>query len=529
MTWRAFVLLALLPLAACSPRAPRADLVILNGIEPETLDPAIISGQPEGRIVRALFEGLTSIDMEGGIGPGIAERWDVSPDGLTYTFHLRTNALWSNGDPLTADDFAGSWRRALLPSTASDYAEILYGITNAEAFNRGTVTNWAEVGVRVGGPRTLVVTLHTPTAYFLQLCAFPTYYPVHLRSIDEHPRDWFKPGRLVSNGAYRLVSWRINDSLRVERNPHYWRAGTVRLHTVQFLPVSRATAAFNLYHTGAADLTLDKGSLPPMLITQLRKRPDFHAAPILATYFYRFNVTRKPFDDVRVRRAIALAIDKRFLVDRVTRGGEPVAGSFTPPGIPGYTPPAGLAHDPDAARRLLAEAGFPGGTNFPVLSLLYNATEGDNNMAVALQDMLRRELGISIELRKQEWKVYLNTLSRVDFDIARSSWVGDYADPNTFLDCFVTGRGNNRTRWSNAQYDDLLQRANRELDPARRLSLMREAETILVADECPIVPVYHFVGQKLYDTNRIGGLVLNPLDEYPIRELFRADRASSRN
>lgn len=520
LSW-ATVALAALALTGCGAARDRADLVFINGVEPESLDPAIISGQPEGRLVMALFEGLTSRDGTGRIGPGMAERWDVSADGLEHTFHIRQTARWSNGDPVTAHDFARSWERTLNPLTTSPYSELLFAIEGAEAYASGKAGDFSRVGVTALDGRTLRVRLRAPTPYFLELCAFQTHYPVHMPSIERHGIDWIKPGKLVSNGAYRLVEWRINDRIRLEANPHYWRAGSVRLKTVEALPISQATTAFNFYSTGVADLTLDKGVVPPMLLDELRKRPDCHIAPILATYFYRFNVTRKPFDDVRVRRAFAMALDKQFIVRRITRNNEPPAGSFTPPGIRGYDPPRGLPHDPQAARGLLAEAGHPGGAGFPPVGLLFNSTEQDEEIAVAVQDMLRRELGVRVELRRQEWKVYLNSLNRLDFDMARSTWVADYPDPNTFLDCFVTGRGNNRTGWGNARYDALLDEANRTLDPAARFALMRRAEEILVEGDVPIAPAYHYVSVKLYDPNRIGGIVMNPIDEYPIREMYR--------
>lgn len=505
---------------SCSPSKPRADLIFINGIEPESLDPAIITGQPEGRIVMTLFEGLTSRDGYGKVGPGMAEHWEISPDGKTYRFFLRNNARWSNGESLTAQDFLQSWERVLNPLTTSDYAEILYYVENAEAYHDGKVNDFKQVGVKVINAQTLEVKLRAPTPFFLDLCAFVTTYPVHFPSIQRYGLDWIKPGKLVSNGAYRLTDWRINDRIRMEKNPYYWRADQVRLKTVEALPINQATTAFNFYHTGIADLVLDKSSIPPLLLGALRQQPDCHIAPILATYFYRFNVTRSPFNKPLVRKAIAVSIDKKFMVDRVTRAGEPTTGSFTPAGLPHYQPPKGLDYDPELGRQLLAQAGYPQGQGFPAITLLYNKTEQDENIALAFQSMMKKELGIRVELRNQEWKVYLNSLSQLDYDMARSSWVGDYADPNTFLDCFITGRGNNRTGWSSVTYDQLINRANQELDLEKRSQILYQAEKILVEEQLPIIPVFHFVGIKLFDANRLGGLHLNLIDEYPIREIY---------
>jgi oligopeptide transport system substrate-binding protein len=507
-------------LAGCTSNIPKADFTFINGVEPETLDPAILTGQPEGRLASALFEGLTARRADGRIGPGMAEHWDISKDGRTYLFHLRPDARWSNGDPLTAHDFVASWKRLFDPRTASPYAELLFPIEGAEDYQSGSLTDFSRVGVRALDERRLEVRLRMPTAYFLDLVAFPTSFPVHLASMERWGRDAMKPGKLVNNGAYLLRDWKINDGITLAANPLYWRADTVRFKTIRVLHLAQATTAFNFYATGIAHLILDKGLIPPTLLGELRQRPDFHTSPVLATYFYRFNVTRPPFNDPRVRRAIGMAIDKAFMVQRITRCGEPVTGSIVPKGLPDYTPPQGLPYDPAAARALLAEAGYPGGKGFPAFTLLYNKTEQDEHVATAFQSMMRQELGLSVELRNQEWRVYLNSLTQLDYDMARSSWVGDYADPNTFLDCFITGRGNNRCGYANPAYDQLVATANATLDPARRASLLAEAERLLVEHDAPVLPLFHFVGIKLYDATKLGGFHPNLLDEYPLRELF---------
>ncbi|MCX7869783.1 MAG: peptide ABC transporter substrate-binding protein, partial [Terrimicrobiaceae bacterium] len=266
------LLLASLLLCSCSP-AHRADLVFINGAEPETLDPAIITGQPEGRIVNALFEGLCAFDKHGRAVPGVAERWDISPDGRTYTFHLRADARWSDGEPVTSRDFLGSWKRTLTPETGSQYNYMLDPIKNARAFAEGRVRDFGEVGVRTPDDRTLIVELEAPTPYFLDLCAFPTLHPVPLRAIAAHGDDWVKPGRIISNGAFILEDWRINDRIRLRKNPHYWNRESVRLETIEVLPIAKDSVAFNFYASGLADLVMDKGLAPIALMDQLRGRP----------------------------------------------------------------------------------------------------------------------------------------------------------------------------------------------------------------------------------------------------------------
>ena len=283
------------------------------------------------------------------------------------------------------------------------------------------------------------------------------------------------------------------------------------MRTIDVLPSARANTAFNYYVTGLADLMMDKGLAPTPLMGELKKRADFHSAPFLGTYFLRFNVTRKPFNDPRVRKAIALVIDKNLLVEKITKAGEVPAASLVPPGTAGYQPPPGLTRDPDAARALLADAGFPKGENFPRFSYLYKGdSDLDRDLAVEIQGMLARELGIRMELQAQEWKVYLRSMSSLDYDICRSSWVGDYKDANTFLDMFVTGGGNNRTGWSNARYDQDIASAAGEIDREKRFSIFRDAERLLVSEEAPICPLYFYVGIQFYDADKLGGIEAEP-------------------
>jgi len=526
MRFLSVLALGLLALTGCDPAEKRADLVFINGAEPESLDPAVITGQPEGRVVNALFEGLTTFDATGKPGPGMAESWTVSDDKTVYTFTLRPEARWSDGSPLTADDFVASWKRTLTPATAAGYNYQLFYVKNAEPFASGKITDFSQVGVKALDDRTLQVTLENPTPFFLDLCATPPLAPVPTATIEKFGDDWIKPSRIVNNGAYLLEEWRINDKIRLRKNHLYWNAKNVALETVDVLPISKANVAFNFYASGLADLTMDKGLTPPALLDELRKRPDFHAAPFLGIYFLRFNCAKTPFDDARVRQALSLAVDKRIITEKITRAGELPAASFVPPGIPGYVSPDAPAFDPQRARDLLAEAGFPEGRGFPFVTYLYSEGELNEAIAVELQSMWREHLGIEINLARQEWKVYLNSLSNLDYGIARSSWVGDYPDPNTFLDMFITGGGNNRTGWSDPAYDRLISDATREADPAKRFEILRQAEEILVSKQVPVCPIFYYVGIQLYDAEKIGGILPNVIDEHPLKAIYRKDRAS---
>jgi oligopeptide transport system substrate-binding protein len=516
------VFLILLSLPGCGTGDKRADLVILNGAEPESIDPAVVTGQLEGRICYALFDGLLHFDRFGKPKAAIAERWDISNDGKIYTFHLRSNAKWSNGDPVTATDFLRSWKRVLLPETACEYAYLIYEIKNAKEFNEGTLKDFDKVGIKAIDDQTFQVELDAPVPYFLDLCAFATLLPVHIPTIEKYGDDWIKPGKLVNDGPFLLNEWRLNYRIRLSKNPRYWDAEHVALNTVDALPIENSITAYNFYASHVADLILDKGLTPSSLIPELKLRPDFHAAPFLGTYFIRFNVTRKPFNDVRVRQAFAMVIERNRIVQKITQAGEPPAYSFTPPGTSGgYQPPKMFERNVQKARELLAEAGYPGGKGFPTVAYLYDNKKLNEDIAVEIQNMLADGLGVHVDLQKQEWKVYLNSLSQLDYDFARSSWVGDYNDPNTFLDCFVTGSGNNRTGWTSKEYDSLIAAAAEEPDNTKRLPILHRAEEILLNQATPICPLYFYVGIQIFDGQKFGGIEPNLLDEHPFREMYR--------
>jgi len=512
---------AVLAITACEKKSKRAELTFINGAEPDTIDPSLIMGQPEGRVVNALFEGLTRFDRSGRSEPGVAESWTVSPDGRTYTFRLRPDAKWSDSAPVTARDFVETWRRTLTPATGAAYNYQLFYLKNAQAFAEGKLKDFSQVGVRALDDRTLEVQLENPTPFFLDLCATPPLEPVPMRAIEKYGDDWIKPDRIVTNGAYTLEDWRINDHIRLRKSPLYWDRVHVALETIDVLPIAKANVAYNFYASGEADLVLDKGLAPPALLDTLKLRPDFHAAPFLGSYFLRFNCARGPFADPRVRRAFALVVDRESLTQKITRAGELPARTLVPPGIAGYTSPPGLSGDVAEARRLLAEAGYPGGRGFPLVRYLYNESELNEAIAVELQSRWRDTLGVTVNLARQEWKVYLNSLNSLDYDIGRSTWVGDYPDPNTFLDMFIANSGNNRTGWRNADYDALIAAAARETDPARRFAILAQAEEFLVAKQAVICPLYFYVGIQLYDPKKVGGIEPNVLDEHPLRAMKR--------
>ncbi len=612
-----------------------AEFTFNNGAEIKTVDPALATGAPEGRIINGLFEGLlrnlpsTDKAEANGTVPmrpatqGMAESYSVSEDGTVYTFHIRQNVLWSNGDPFTAHDMEWSWMRMLHPETASEYVYQLYYVKGADRYNKGELNtgdrveielanranaqqlfprgtirrgvfskigywnpdtkiitdtapesgiSWTKVffvdvfpekngqvrwdatpramayvmhnaskgnlpemiegrpvetchhvlvdfkssvGILAIDDQTFRVQLKSRTTYFPDLVAFYPLYPVHRPTIEKYGSPgWTKPGNLVCNGPFLLQFRRIRDRLRMIKNARYWNAKQVELNSIDALSVQSETTSLNMYVNGQIDWST---TVPNMVIPDLRKRDDFKSAPMLTTYFYRFNVNRKPLDQVRVRRALNMAIDKKKIVEQVTKAGNVPARSFVPPGIDNYNSARGDIFDVSKARQLLAEAGFPGGRNFPAIRILFNTSDMHKDIAQVIQQDWKEHLGVNVQLENYEWRTFLATLSQKDYEVARSGWIGDYPDPNTFLDMFVTDGANNQTNWSNARYDELIEQAKFEPDYQKRLGLLTEAEQILM-DEQPIIPIYFYVSKNLVQPH-ILGFSSNVQDVHPLHIL----------
>ncbi len=470
-----------------------------NGAEPQDLDPHITTGIPEYDIQKTLFEGLTGKNPHTLEPiPGVAESWTVSDDGKQYIFILRQDARWSNGDPVTAHDFVYSWKRILSPKLAGDYSYMLYCIDNAEQYYTGKIQDFGQVGVKALDDHTLQVQLKNPTPYFLQLLDHHSMFPVHRATIerfgamDERGTQWTRAGNLVGNGPFQLKTWEINKILVVEKNPHYWNADNIRLQEIHFYPVEDLNTEERMFRTGQLHLTLAGYVAIEKIAPYKNENPDLiHITPGYATYYYEFNVTRKPFDDVRVRRALAMAIDRQQIVDKVAKGGQLPAYALTPPDPYGYQPKAAIEYNVTKARALLAEAGYPDGKGFPKFELLYNTAENHQKIATAIQQMWKTNLNIDMQLSNQEWKVYINTRNNLEHDIARAGWLADYVDPSNFLDILLSYGGNNRSGWKNAEYDRLLSQAAATADTEARYAVLQRAEQLIV-DEVPVIPIYYY-------------------------------------
>ena len=493
------------------------------GSEPQYLDPHLANSVSAHNVIIALIEGLVSEDPKTlKPVPGVAEKWDISEDGLVYTFHLRKNAKWSNGDPVTAHDFVYSYKRILNPELASQYASMLHGLKNARQYHEeGLSWDEAKVGATAIDDYTLQLTLENPTPYFLELLNHYSWFPAHPPTIEKfgafgkQGTAWTRPGNYVGNGPFTLSDHKVNSVIEVKKNPLYWDAQTVSLEGIRFYPIESADTEERAFHSGFLHLTQ---TVSPDRIDFLKENhPDLiHFESYLGTYFYRFNVEEPPFDDVRVRLAFNLATDRQAIVEKVTKGGQLPARCFTPPGTGGFSPESRFRFDPQKAKSLIQEYLTEKGLeSLPKIELKYNTSEGHKKVAEALQGMWKNHLGAEVQLLNMEWKVFLSTIAKRDFSLARAGWIGDYVDANTFLHMWRTGDGHNNTGWSSTRYDELLELAAQESDTQKRFSYFEECEK-LIAENAPILPIYFYVHVTLRSPT-VKGWHPTLLDHHPYK------------
>jgi oligopeptide transport system substrate-binding protein len=498
-----------------------------NGAEPQDLDPQVITGVPEHHIIDSLFEGLVMPAPDGNsVAPGVAERWEISADALTYTFHLRADARWSNGDPVTAHDFVRSYQRMLTPVLGADYAYMMHLVAGAEDFNTGKLTDFTKTGFRALDDRTLQITLRQRAPFFLKSLVHCAWFPVHIPTLEKFDAvtrkstRWTRPENLVGNGAFILTDWRPGQKIIVSRSPTYWDRASVKLDEIHFHPVDVSDTEEKMFRTGQLHITHE---IPRAKIaTYQRDQPaQLSLEPYCGIYYYRFNTAKKPFDDIRVRRALALSIDRETLVKFVTKGGEIPAYNFVPPNVAGFVSENHLTTNIAEARRLLAEAGYPDGKGIPKIELLYNTDTKHRSIAEALQQMWKKNLGITISLTNQEWKVYIAAQKAGDFQFQRAGWIADYVDPNVFFDLWQTGAGNNNTGWGSADYDRLLTASLDAKTEPERYAIYQQMEKILV-DEVPVMPIYFYTNPRLISP-QVRNFRSTPLDTFPWKHIDLAN------
>ena len=494
-----------------------------NGDEPQTLDPHLAEGVPSANILRDLFEGLTTTAPDGRIVPGAALHWDISRDGLTYTFYLDPDGRWSTGEPVTAEDFVWSWRRVVDPRTAGTYGRMLAPVVNAEAILGGRLAP-AELGVEALSPSTFQVRLSAPTPYFLGLLTHPTTYPVHRGSLEAHGSRHVRPGNLVSNGAFRLSEWQVRSRIELERNPYFRKADEVVIERVVFFPFEDENTEFNRFRAGDLHWT---NQVPTGQFRWLeRHMPEaLQVAPWFGTYFFTFNLTRDPFgDNLELRRALSLAINRDIITQRVTRFGEIPTFNLVPAGLPDYEPPlpehAAWTQEERAeeARRLFHQAGFSDSETLMV-ELRYNTSENHRRIAVAVAAMWREVLGVRTRLINEEFRVFLqNRSQRRVTQVFRDGWIGDYQDAFSFLEIFHSEHGRNDAGYNNPRFDRLLEQIAAERIPSRRRNLMVEAERLLLDDQV-VIPMFTYVSRRLVDP-RLAGWEANIMDHHLSRHMF---------
>lgn len=486
--------------AAFAATSAQAEVVLHrgNGGEPQTLDQAHTSIDVEANILKDLYEGLTVYDAAGNIQPGIAESWTVSDDGLTYTFKLRSDANWSNGEPVTAADFVYSFRRIEDPKTAAGYATILYPIKNAEAINTATADKPMapdQLGMKAIDDKTLEITLERATPYFLELLAHQTALPVDPASVDKYGENFVKPGNMVSDGAYMLTENVANDHITLVKNQHYYDAANVKVDKVIYYPTEDQAAAIRRFQAGELDLQYQFPADQMAFLKKTLGDAVVHAAPALATYYYVFDTRHAPFDNVNVRRALSMAIDRDFLADKIFAGAQLPTYSFVPPGIGGYTPAgadfASMSQldREDEARKLLKEAGYGEGGKPLKIEIRYNTNANHEKVATAIADNWKA-LGADVSLMNLDVKSHYAYLQEGGtFDVARAGWAADYADAENFLFlCISTNKTFNYGHYDSPQFDELMQKSYAERDRAKRSQILHEAEALLMHDQ-PVAPL----------------------------------------
>ncbi len=519
----ALVLCAAVALAA--PAARAAVLNLHNGADPSSLDPQKLSGDWEDRIAGDIFEGLLTEDAAAEPIPGQAESWEISDDELTYTFTLRDGITWSDGEPVTAQDFVFAFQRLMDPATAADYAYLQYPIKNAEAINTGEITDFDQLGVRAIDERTLEITLENPTPYFLGALTHYTAYPLPDHVVEEHGDDWVRMENIVTNGPYVPVEWVPGSHVLTEKNEAFHDAENVSIEGVKFFVLEDQSAALKRYRAGEFDILTD---IPKDQYAWMQENlpGQLRVTPFAGLYYYVVNQTKPPFDDPKVRQALAMGINREVIGPQVLGTGELPAYSWVPPGMANYDTPAEFdwkelpyGEKVEQAKALLEEAGH-GPDNPLQLTLRYNTNENHKRIAVAIASMWK-PLGVEVELYNTETKVHYDDLRRGEFEIGRAGWLADYNDAANFLDLLRSGVDNNYGRYSNPAYDALMREADATQDPEERERLMHEAERVAL-DDTAAVPIYYYLSENLVSP-KVSGFVDNAFDKHRTRWLSMAE------
>jgi oligopeptide transport system substrate-binding protein len=510
-------------LGACksAPQSGGASHFRVNlGTEPPSLDWSLATDHVSFNVIANLMVGLTEFDKDLKPAPVIAKSWDFLEGGKKIVFHLRDDVQWTDGKKVRAQEFEYSWKRLLNPKTASQYAYILFDIANAQEYAEGKIKDASVIGVQAQDDQTLVVTLRHPASYFLAITTFEVTYPQRQDIIEKFDTRWTEPGNIVTNGPFRLASWKHENEIELRANAHYFR-GKPSIESVTMYMVNEKTTAVTLFEQGNLDF-MDDHSIPPLDKPRLAKMPGYKLVPQLRGEYYSFAVDRKPFDNPKLRKAFALAID-REVFPKILQGGQTPATSWIPPGMLAHNPEIGLKFNPAEARRLLSEAGYPDGKGLPSIVLGYNTDEEKKLVAEAIQSMWQKHLGVVVRIENQEWKVFLKKLQNDPFPVFRSGWGADYPDPDNFMKLFTSNSGNNHGRWKNTRYDQLLEIAARELDAKKRGKIYDDAQKLLTEIDVAIVPLY-WKAESTILSPKFTGLEYNSMARMDLRNVKAAGK-----
>lgn len=485
--------------------------------EPPTADPGLAEDSTSGTIIRATFEGLTRTGADGQVHLAAAESYEVSEDGLTYTFKLR-DAKWSNGDPVTAGDFEFAWKRALDPKTAANYAYQLFYIKNGEAYNKGQASR-DDVGVKALDDKTLQVTLENPTPFFTELTAFYTYYPVNQKVVEADENWATQAATHVGNGPFKMTDWQHKSKIVLEKNENYWDKDNVKLDKIEFSMIEDENTELSMFENGELDWAgAPLSQLPTDAMPALTDSGRIHTKPIAGTYWYKFNTEQPPFHNVKIRKAFAYAIDRKSLIDNILQAGQIPATGAVPPSMALNTEGYFKDNDVETAKKLLEEGMKEEGlTSLPEITLSYNTAETHKKIAEAIQDQWKQNLGVEVKLENQEWKVYIEDLHQGNYQIGRMGWLGDFNDPINFLEQYKEKKGgNNDTNWENAKYKELLNQSAVEKDPEKRKQILAQAEQILM-DEMPVMPIYFYTNSWVHN-EKLTGVIIDGLGNIDFKE-----------
>ncbi|MDR2617598.1 MAG: peptide ABC transporter substrate-binding protein [Treponema sp.] len=492
--------------------AGKAEFVIGNGTEIQSIDPSQIEGVPEHRVYMALFEGLVVNDPKTNKAqPGVAESWTISADGSVITFKIRSGITWSDGTPITAQTVVDSWLHHLNPATASNYAYLPGMVVKGADLYNTQGGKPSDVAIRAVDASTFEVTLVGNVPYAIDMFAHYAFSPLPMHAINKFGSDWIKPGNFVSNGPFVLQEWIPNDHLTVVPNDKYWNKANVHLSKITFLPIEDTNTAYQAFKNGEIDWSTN---IPLAIIDQLKLDKDYRVATQLGSYFYYINMNHPILKDVRLRKALSMSFDRQELIDRVVKGGQVPAFALVPP-IGDYKPATGTGYDVAAAKRLLAEAGYPEGRGLPTFTIIYNTLDSHKVIAEYLQQVWKTNLGVNVTLQNLEWATFLEERKTSRMELGRAGWIADYADAQNFLDLLITGGGNNDGHYSDPEYDRLIRQASAMPGGPARDAVLRQAEEIAVTRDQAVIPIYYYVSQNIIDLDKWDGWYTNPQDTHP--------------